>query len=128
MSAVFSGLGAIMLFLGVAFWLGDEWIWILDFLFQIVAFYWLARILFLPLCLFAVASNSARVLRFGVAFMTSVFIRWMIMLCFHVKVGQSFPIVESWYGIPYTLFCAWLVYLALSRMSFMRKLEKTFLG
>ena len=38
MHAIFSGLSMVVLFLGVVFWLGDEWVWLLDFLFQFFLF------------------------------------------------------------------------------------------
>ena len=119
MRAVFSELSTVMLFLGAVFWLGDEWVWLLRFFLQSFLFYLLGKLVLVSAFFLATAFRSARVLCFGIALMVSVFIRWMVMLIFDFRVDKVLPVVECWYGIPYTILCAWLVYLALSRTSFM---------
>ena len=119
MHAIFSGLSRVVLFLGVVFWLGDEWVWLLDFLLQFFLFCLLGKFVLIPAFYLSAAFKSARIFCFGIAFMLSILIRWMVMLLFDFRVGEVFPVVESWYGIPYTILCAWIVYLALSRTSFM---------
>lgn len=119
MRAVISGLSTVMLFLGAVFWLGDEWRWLMDFLLQLFLFCLLGKFILVPAFFLATAFRSARILCFGIALMISVFIRWIAILIFDFRVDKVFPVVECWHGIPYTILCAWLVYLALSRTSFM---------
>ena len=119
MRAVFSGLSTVMLLLGAVFWLGDEWVWLLRFFLQSFLFYLLGKLVLVSAFFLATAFRSARVLCFGIALMGSVFIRWMVILIFDFRVDEVLPVVECWHGIPYTMLCAWLVYLALSRTSFM---------
>ena len=119
MRAVFSGLSMVMLFLGAVFWLGDEWVWLLRLFLQSFLFYLLGKLVLVSAFFLATAFRSARVLCFGIVLMVSVFIRWMVMLIFDFRVDKVLPVVECWHGIPYTILCAWLVYLALSRTSFM---------
>ena len=119
MRAVFSGLSTVMLLLGAVFWLGDEWMWLLGFLFQLFLFCLLGKIVLVSAFFLATAFRSARVLCFGIALMGSVFIRWMVILIFDFRVDEVLPVVECWHGIPYTMLCARLVYLAHSRTSFM---------
>jgi len=119
MRAVFSGLSTVMLLLGAVFWLGDEWRWLMDFLLQLFLFCLLGKFILVPAFFLATAFRSARILCFGIALMISVFIRWIAILIFDFRVDKVFPVVECWHGIPYPILCAWLVYLALSRTSFM---------
>ena len=119
MRAVISGLSTVMLFLGAVFWLGDEWVWLLRLFLQSFLFYLLGKLVLVSAFFLATAFRSARVLCFGIVLMVSVFIRWMVMLIFDFRVDKVLPVVECWHGIPYTILCAWLVYLALSRTSFM---------
>lgn len=119
MRAVFSGLSTIMLLLGAVFWLGDEWMWLLGFLLQSFLFCLLGKLVLVSAFFLATSFRSVRVLCFGIALMGSVVIRWIAMLIFDFRVDKAFPVVESWYGIPYTILCAWIVYLVLSRTSFM---------
>ena len=119
MRAVFSGLSTVMLLLGAVFWLGDEWMWLLGFLLQSFLFCLLGKLVLVSAFFLTTAFRSARVLCFGIALMGSVFIRWMVILIFDFRVDEVLPVVECWHGIPYTMLCAWLVYLALSRTSFM---------
>ena len=119
MRAVISGLSTVMLFLGAVFCLGDEWRWLMDFLLQLFLFCLLGKFILVPAFFLATAFRSARILCFGIALMISVFIRWIAILIFDFRVDKVFPVVECWHGIPYTILCAWLVYLALSRTSFM---------
>ena len=108
MRAVFSGLSTVMLLLGAVFWLGDEWRSAFSVL-SVGKVHTCARVLF----------GYGIQVRFGIALMISVFIRWIAILIFDFRVDKVFPVVECWHGIPYTILCAWLVYLALSRTSFM---------
>lgn len=119
MRAILSGLSMGILFLGAVFWLGDEWMRLMDFLLQLFLFCLLGKFILVPAYFLATAFRSARILFFGISFMVSVFIRWMVILLFDFRVDKAFPTVECWHGIPYTILCAWLVYLALSRTSFM---------
>lgn len=119
MRAVFSGLSMVMLFLGTVFWLGDEWVWLLRLFLQSFLFYLLGKLVLVSAFFLATAFRSARVLCFGIVLMVSVFIRWMVMLIFDFRVDKVLPVVECWHGIPYTILCAWIVYLVLSRTSFM---------
>ena len=115
MRAVFSGLSMVMLFLGAVFWLGDEWVWLLRLFLQSFLFYLLGKLVLVSAFFLATAFRSARILCFGIALMISVFIRWIAILIFDFRVDKVFPVVECWHGIPYTILCTWLVYLALSR-------------
>ena len=121
MRAIFSGLSMVFFLFAVVFWLGDDWKPFLDFLLQLFLFCLLGKIVLVPSLLLAAALDSWRILCFAIALMVSVFIRWMIALFLGIRVGEAFPIVECWYGIPYTLFCTFIVYLALSRTSFMKE-------
>ena len=118
MHALFSGLRMLFVFLIAVFCLGNEWMWLLDFVFQLVLFCLLGKIVLVSAFFLAGALHSWRIFCFALAFMLSIFIRWMVRLFLDFRVEAAFPFVARGYGIPYTLICAVLVYLVLSRTSF----------
>ena len=121
MRAVFSGLSTVILFLWVVFWLGDEWMWLLDFLLQLFLFCLLGKIVLVPAFYLGVLLKDWRIVLFGLSLMVSVFIRWMIVLLFDFRIGKTFPVVEYGYGIPYSLACAFAFYLVLWNIPFVRE-------
>lgn len=118
-----SGLGGIVLFICGIFWLGEHpgVLAVLDFLFQLFLFCLLGKIVLVPAFYLGVLLKDWRIVLFGFSFMFSVFIRWMIVLLFDFRIGQTCPIVEYGYGIPYSLACAVVVYLVFWNIPLVRE-------
>lgn len=116
--------GIIVLFLVSVFWLAKhpEWVPFVDFVFQFFLFCLLGKIVLVPTFWLGVVLKNWHIPLFGFSLMVSVFIRWMLVLVFDFKVANTFQIVETWYGIPYSLACAAVIHLVLWRLPFVRRI------
>ena len=110
MRTVLSGISTFVSFLILVFWAGEDWLWLSELLFQLALFIILGKIIFSCAFFLSALFNSGRPLLIGGAFMSSVFLRWMLWLLFHFDIEAVFPIIGAYHGIPYTLLCAALVY------------------
>lgn len=110
MRAVFSGISMLVSFWVLLFWAGEDGLWLLEVFFQLILFIILSKIIFSYAFFLSALFNSGRPLLIGGAFMSSVFIRWMLWLLFRFEVETVFPILGTCHGIPYTFLCAALVY------------------
>lgn len=107
MRAIFSGFVS---FLVLLFWVGEDWLWLFNGLFQLGLFIFLGKLTFSCSFFLSALFNSVRPLIIGAAFMLSIFLRWMLRLIFQVDMEATFPIVGTYYGIPYTLLCTTVIY------------------
>lgn len=114
MKAIFSGISMLISFLAFIFWAGEDGLWLLDMLFQTSLFVILGRLVFSCTFFLAVFFRSERPLIMGAAFMISIFFRWMLRMALHFDVGDVFPLVRAFHGIPYTILCSLVSYVALS--------------
>ena len=113
MRAVFSGISILVSFLVLLFWAGEDCLWLSEVLYQLALFILLGKITFSCAFFLSALFNSGRPLLMGGAFLSSVFIRWMLWLLFRFKLETIFPIIGACHGIPYTVLCAALVYFLL---------------
>lgn len=110
MRAVFSGISMLVSFLVLLFWAGEDCRWLSEVLYQLALFILLGKITFSCAFFLSALFNSGRPLLMGGAFLSSVFIRWMLWLLFRFELETIFPIIGTCHGIPYTVLCAALVY------------------
>lgn len=110
MRTVFSGISTFASFVILLFWAGEEWLWRSEVLFQLALFIILGKIVFSCALFLSALFNSGRPLLMGGAFMSSVFLRWMLWLLFCFDIEAVLPIIGACHGLPYTLLCAALVY------------------